>query len=202
MKRLIAATLLIFLNLALPACGQSMKNPDIKLNPHPKMRYEIMLTIEDAPGPFDAVESFVGYEVVNGNCVPLTPFTGATITPTKHVSMELTRISDKVYTGELYVDRLIDEDYFGLGLCRWSMTFTNFSLRIGNLVVAHSISLEHVLAVDSVTRYFNNQSYFSEDAKSTKDSHPRVSSGNASRSEFKDPKNTFSTTLSSKEKFQ
>lgn len=117
--------------------------------------------------------------------------------------MVLTRVNDKVYKGELYVDLLADEDYFGLGLCRWSMPFADFGLQIGNLVFGHSIALEDILAGKSVTRYFNNGSYFSEYAKSKKDDHPLISSGRANRSDFgQDSKNTFSTTLTAKEKFQ
>lgn len=197
MKCLVATTLFIFLTLTLPACGQSMKKPDIKLNPHPKMRYEITLTIEDAPGPFDAVEGSAGYEVANGSCVPLTPFSGATLTPEKDVPMALSRVSDKVYKGELYVDLLVDEDYFGLGLCRWSMPFANFSLRIGNLAFGHSIALNDILANRSATRYFSTLSY-RESAPLKDGERPWVNSGNAQRSDFKEPKSTFSMTLTAK----
>lgn len=201
MKRLVAAILFIFLTSALPACGPSMKKPDIKLNPHPKMRYEITLTIEDAPGPFDAVEGYAGYEVANGSCVPLTPFSGATLTPEKDVPMALSRVSDKVYGGELYVDLLTDEDYFGLGLCRWSMPFANFSLRVGNLVFGHSLALNDILENKSVTRYFSMLSY--RESTPLKDGErPWVNSGNAQRSDFKEPKSTFSMTLIAKEKFE
>lgn len=180
-----------------------MKKTDIKLNPHPKMRYEITLTIEDAPGPFDAVEGSAGYEVTNGSCVPLTSFSGATLVPTKNVPIALNRVNDKVYKGEIYIDLLEDEDYFGLGLCRWSMTFANFGLPIGNLLFGHSISLKDILRGKSVSRHFNKRSYFSEDAKSKKGTHPRLSIGNADRSEFgNESKNTFSTTLSVEEKVQ
>ncbi|AIA69641.1 putative exported protein [Pectobacterium atrosepticum SCRI1043] len=202
MKHRYAIALFILSTLTLPVFGKSMEKIDIKLNPHPKMRYEITLTIEDAPGPFDAVKGSAGYEVANGDCVPLTPFSGATLTPRKNVPMALTRVSDKVYKGELYVDLLTDEDYFGRGLCRWSMPFANFALQIGNLTFAQSISLEDILASKSDTRYFNKLSYVSEDARSPKSDHPRGSSGNASRAEFKDPTNTFSISLSAKEKFQ
>jgi hypothetical protein len=201
MRRLAAKTLFILLTLNLPACGQSMKRPDIKLNPHPKMRYEITLTIEDAPGPFDAVEGSAGYEVANGSCVPLTPFSGATLTPEKDVPMALSRVNDKVYKGELYVDLLTDEDYFGLGLCRWSMPFANFSLRIGNLVFGHSIALNDILAHKSATRYFSTLSY-RESTPLKVGERPWVNSGNAQRSDFKEPKSTFSMTLTAKEKFQ
>jgi len=200
MKRLIAM-LAVFFAITTAACGQAMKQPDIKLNPHPKMRYEITLTIEGAPGPFDAVEGSAGYEVENGSCVPLTPFSGATLTPEKDVPMALSRVSDKVYKGEVYVDLLQDEDYFGLGLCRWSMPFANFSLRIGGLVFGHSIALDDILAKKSATRYFSTLSY--RESTPLKDGErPWVNSGNAQQSDFKEPKSTFSMTLTAKEKFQ
>lgn len=202
MKRRRATSLFILSALAIPAFGKSMKKPNIKLNPHPKMRYEITLTIEGAPGPFDSVNGSAGYEVTNGACVPLTPFSGAKLTPHKNVPMSLSIVNDTTYKGDIYVDLLTDEDYFGRGLCRWSMRFVDFDLEIGNLAFAHSISLDNVLAGKSDTRYFNNLSYVSEDAKSPKSDHQRVSSGNASRTEFKDPTNTFSITLSAKENFQ
>ncbi len=202
MRRRFVTTFFILLPFALPAFGVSIKKPDIKVNPHPKMRYEITLSIEGAPGPFDSVDGFTGYEVTNGACVPLTPFSGATLTPRENVPVSLRRLSDTSYKGDIYVDLLTDEDYFGQGLCRWSMRFVNFGLRVGNLVFAHSISLDEVLAGKSVARYFNNISFASEHAKAPKSDRPRVSSGNATRAEFKDPANTFSISLSAKENFQ
>lgn len=200
MRRLIAV-LAVFLAITTAAFGQAMKQPDIKLNPHPKMRYEITLTIEDAPGPFDAVEGSAGYQVANGHCVPLVPISGAKPTPRKHVPIALTRVSDKVYKGELYVDLLRDEDYFGLGLCRWSMPFADFGLRVGNLVFGHSIPLADILANQSATRYFSTLSY-RESTPLKGGERPWVNDGNPQRSDFKEPKSTFSMTLTAKEKFQ
>mgnify|MGYP003575224319 CR=1 FL=1 len=203
MKRLVAATLFILLTLTLSACGQAMRQPDIKLNPHPKMRYEITLAIEDAPGLFDAVDGFSSYQVSNDRCIPLQPISGAQHTPRKSAPLSLTRVSDKLYKGTFYVDYLQDENYFGLGVCRWSMTFVGFSLQIGNLVFSHSLDLNEALLGKPVPRYFNNRSYFSEDAKSKRDDHPRITSGSAQRSDFKkDSNSTFSMTLTAKESFQ
>ncbi|MCZ2498389.1 hypothetical protein GN316_16635 [Xylophilus sp. Kf1] len=202
MKRRLATAFFVLLPVTLPACGKSMKNPDIKVNPNPKMRYAITLTIEESPGPFDSVNGSAGYEVTNGACVPLTKFSGATVIPNKNVPMSLTSVGATAYKGDVFVDLLTDEDYFGQGLCRWSMRFVDFDLQIGNLAFAHSISLEDVLAGKSVTRYFNRLSYVSEDAKSPKSDHPRVNSGNPNRADFTDPKNTFSITITAKENFQ
>lgn len=179
-----------------------MKQPDIKLNPHPKMRYEVTLTIEDAPGPFDAIEGSAGYQVSNDRCVPLEPFSGAKLTPTKHVPMVLQRVSDKVYKGELYVDLLQDEDYFGRGLCRWSMPFADFDLQIGNHMFSHSIALDEILSKKAAARYFNKKAYFSPEARSKRGDHPFIDDGNALSSDFKEPSNTFSMTLSAEEKLQ
>ena len=200
MKRLIAV-LAVFLAITTAACGQAMKKPDIKLNPHPKMRYEITLTIEDAPGAFDAVEGSAGYEVANDRCVPLTPFSGARLTPSKDVPLALTRVNGKVYKGELYVDLLAEEDYFGLGLCRWSMPFANFNLSIGNLVFGHSIALADILAGKSVVRYFSALRYH-ESSPLKQGERPWGNGGQPQRSDFKEPKSTFSMTLTAKEKFQ
>ncbi|RST45009.1 hypothetical protein [Variovorax sp. DXTD-1] len=205
MKRLIPAlaVLLAITTITTIACGQAMKKPDIKLNPHPKMRYEITLTIENAPGPFDAVEGSLDYQVQNDRCVPLQPVSGAKPTPSKHLPLAFTRISDKVYKGEFYADLLQDEDYFGLGICRWSLTFASAYLNVGNWKFGPFISLEDILASKPVTRYFNNESYFSEEAKSKRsDNPPATDDGRTHRSDFKEPKNTFSTTLVGREKFQ
>lgn len=61
----LASAMLLSLALITSACGSSMKTPDIKQNSHSKMRYEVTLTVNSAPGPFDAVMGFVQYTVMN-----------------------------------------------------------------------------------------------------------------------------------------
>ena len=81
----LTSSLILSLALITSACGSSMKTPDIKQNQHPKMRYEIIMTIDGAPGPFDSVTAFVQYKVSNDRCVPLTPISGATLPPEHHL---------------------------------------------------------------------------------------------------------------------
>ncbi|RZL68099.1 MAG: hypothetical protein EOP77_02430 [Variovorax sp.] len=195
-----AITLLVAISTA--ACGQSMEQPDIRFNPHPKMRYEITLKIEGIPGPLDAVEASAGYVVANEACVPLTPFIGATLPPEKRMPIVLTKLDDTTYRGEIYVDQMQDADYFGLGLCRWSMISAGFGLERGNAVFVHSLWLADILGNKTITRYFNNLSYVGDYAKSRKDEHPFADYGRADRAGFKDPANSFSVTLTARERFQ
>ena len=195
-----AITFLVAISTA--ACGQTMKQPDIRFNPHPKMRYEITLKIEGVPGPLDAVKGSAGYVVTNEACVPLTPFIGARLAPEKRVPIVLVKLDDSTYRGEIYVDQMQDADYFGLGLCRWSMISAGFGLERGNAVFVHSLFLPDILGNKSITRHFNNLSYFGEYARALKDEHPFYDSGREDRAGFKEPANSFSVTLTAKERFE
>lgn len=187
--------LILSLALITSACGSSMKNPDIKQNPHPRMRYEITMIIDDAPGSFDSVAAFAGYDIANDRCVPLTPGSGATLAPKMSVPLTLTHVSENVYKATVYADLLQDEDYYGRGVCRWKMTAVTSNLQLKKTTITADISLEDVISQKSTARYFSNQNF--TDLKLS-----GVDIGNAERSDFKDSSDTFSVTFTVKENFQ
>lgn len=188
--------LVLLLTLISSVYGAPVKSPDIKQNSHPRLRYEITLIIKDAPGPFDSIAGSVDYKVENDRCVPLTPISGATVVPEKSVPLILTRVSDNLYKGALYTDLLQDEDYYGMGVCRWRVVGAGVDLKVKNVDFSHSIFLKDILAKQPVTRYFSNRSYFSADLE-------RVDIGNAKRADFaEEAKDTFSVTLTVEEEFQ
>jgi len=157
MKPSPALALLLSLAMATTACGSHMNTPDIKQNPHPKMRYEITLTINGAPQGFDSVTGRMQYEVTNEKCAPYDEFIGIYRTPdTQYPPIAFTRVSDHVYTGTVYLDLLQDEDYYDLGVCHWSMNFATAILLInGNGVnLGPSMSLDEVASQKSVDIYF------------------------------------------------
>ncbi|WP_139350826.1 hypothetical protein [Rhodanobacter sp. C01] len=197
----LTSSLILSLALITSACGSSMKTPDIKQNPHPKMRYEITMTIDGAPGPFDSVTAFVQYKVSNDRCVPLQPISGATLAPEDSVPLDLTKISDKVYTGHLYVDLLQDEDYYGLGVCHWEVVAATAVLQVKNVGFSPGLFKADVLAQRSATRYFLERDYF--DAHAGKEnmfpSDPGESSPSVYKAEFQG--HLFSATLVAKEDF-
>jgi hypothetical protein len=197
MKSFRLLSLILPLALTATACGSSMKTPDIKQNPHPKMRYEITMTIDGAPGVFDAVTGFVQYRVVNDQCVPLSPISGATIPPEKNVPIVFEHEDGNVYRGTIYIDLLQDGDYYGLGVCRWSVVAAIASLKIREAKLSPSIDLDGITSNRPAVRYFSNHDYVNAETN-------RIVIGSRSRDEYKPElrDSVFSITLKAKEDFQ
>ena len=126
MKFLFAA---LTLPLALLAVGcnpmSDPKHPE--LNPHPKQVYEITVTIDGAPGPFDSVTGGIGYQITNAaDCAPQDPFTGVHYMPGYGPPLTLKKVSDNVYSTTVYLDLPLDGNYYGKGICHWA--FNGFSV--------------------------------------------------------------------------
>lgn len=192
MKRRLAlsiATLLAHLN----AYGATMTQPDIKLNPSPRMRYEITVKVDGAPGPFDRIEGVVDYRVANEACVPLTPVTGATVAPEKRVPITLKAAGGNVYKGEMYADLLQDEDYFGKGVCHWSVVAASANLWVKQVDFSAPLFRDDLLKGTPVTRYYSNRSYATTQLD-------RVDTGEADRAQYQDEAGaTFSVTVHAEE---
>ncbi len=200
-KRLGAAALSILFALNLLACGQPVNEPDIKLNPHSKMRHELVLTIEDSPGPFDVVEGGVFYKPANSHCVPLVYEKGSLFALGKHVPFALTLIENSTYKGEFFTDLLVDEDYFDKGLCHWVVDFVGVNLKKASVTLNPSINVNPTITFrddmdkNPVTRFFPNQVYLADDRTTL--------SGYVTRSDIPgDSRGSFSTTLRVEEKFK
>lgn len=105
--------------------------PDFKQNPNPKQRYQLILTIANAPGPFASVEGFMQFDVKTPECLPPPKENDGHLwpTPTETIPFAWTRISDTEYTGEVFIDGMIDEDYYGRGVCRWELIQARAALK-------------------------------------------------------------------------
>ncbi|MBT2744842.1 MULTISPECIES: hypothetical protein [unclassified Lysobacter] len=105
--------------------------PDFKQNPHPKQVYQLTLTIANAPGPFASVEGFMQFDVGTPECLPPPRENGGHLwpTPTETIPFAWTRVSDTQYTGVVYIDGMIDEDYYGRGMCRWKLMQARAALK-------------------------------------------------------------------------
>lgn len=183
------------ISLTTLAYGATMKNADIKFNPNPRMRYEVTVRIEDAPGPFDTINGTIDYRVSNADCVPLTPVTGATVLPSKRVPLKLTPVGNNTYRGELFADLIQDEDYFGKGVCHWSIVAAGVEARVRKMDFAASLPKDEIFAHKPVTQYYSSRAYAESDTE-------LLNTGNLNRDDFKDPAHTFSISLSAEEKIQ
>jgi hypothetical protein len=179
---------------AYSACGAAMNKPDVKLNPQPRLRYEITIKVDNAPGPFDRVEGVIDYRVSNENCVPLTPVTGATVAPEKRVPTVLTHLSGNMYKGEIYADLFQDEDYYGKGVCHWSVVAASANLYVKQVDFNAPLFHDDLLKGKPVTRYYSKRSYATTQLE-------RVDTGESDPTQYQDEANTtFSITIQAEEK--
>jgi len=133
---LVLRTLALLLPGALCACqppGASPANADkpveLKIRPRPQQAYRIVMTIENAPGPFGLIEGSAQYDVVNYHeCGKINRVAGVASRVTTNPPIQWEKLSDTEYAATVYADLMVDEDYYGRGLCRW--TFTQVRARL------------------------------------------------------------------------
>ena len=178
--------------LLLTACGGNMEDPKIELNPHPKMRYAVTVTFENAPGPFDSIEASVDYSVTDYSCVPEQPMSGARILPGKHLDLELRQVNATTYETEVYVDRLKDDDFFSKGICHWSEVSFSAIARRGRMTFMTPLPNFKYPAASTEVRYFSFSAY----QRSTTD---MLNTGNRDRNAYPDSSKTFSIRVDAKE---
>ena len=199
MRFTLAVVLILALSTLTSACSMSTQHVDTKKNPHPKMRYEVTLTIDKPPGPFDSITGFVSYEVINKECVPVTgaPMNPLRIPPMEDPEFTFTKVADNVYKTTVYADYFQDEDYFNLGVCHWSLMAVTARLKINKLTMTPDLFAEDLFSQKSATRYFVRQDYLANDTEGS--SIGRLDPNNYPADRQKD---VFGVTLSAKESFQ
>ena len=100
------------------------------LNPTPRRAYDIRVVLKDPPGSFAEVDAAAQYDVTNpGECGEPQPISGAVPRISTNEKVVLTRVSDTEFVGRVFVDQVLDEDYYGRGVCHWKFVETRVSFR-------------------------------------------------------------------------
>lgn len=101
---------------------------DYKLNPNPQDAYDFTVILYGSPANLEGIAANAHY-IVN-DCKPGDNTTEDDVVSLKtSIPVEFTRTSPTMYTGKLYFDGMLDEDYLQQGTaCHWewkalSMTF-------------------------------------------------------------------------------
>ena len=133
-----------------------------KQNPNPKQRYDITVTFANEPGPFESIRFGANYEAKN--CVfVLDRIAGVTSRPQKNLSLDFKRLEGNTYVGTVYLDAMLDEDYFGAGVCHWQLVSMGVGLKAtgAHAEARFSASLweRQVLAQETVTTYLQRKFY-------------------------------------------
>lgn len=164
------AFLLCVVAFPLSACSQSMNNevptPEYRENPTPQRAHRVTMTIEGAPGKFGMIVGFVQYDVANTECLPPpkdNPGGRSAPVPTRSLQFAMDRISSSEYTGVVYVDGMIDEDYHGRGVCRWELRNVQVQMkatgRDGETLFMADLDGEDLRAGATKTLYYSKASY-------------------------------------------
>lgn len=133
-----------------------------RVNPAPKRRYDITMTIKDAPGPFGMVKFWAHY--LAPDCMYWTDkFAGTTGKPTHTIEMPFQKLDDTTYVGTVYLDGMVDEDYYGNGVCHWELTEVAVGLKAtgadAETGFAPDIYPEIIVAQKPVVKYFWKKRY-------------------------------------------
>lgn len=164
-------TAAVFSVLSLNACGSSEKSMSIQeqtearfqLNPHPKQTYRLRIKINDAPGSLKLIGKFgVGYKAENCTYI-INQIEGAPAKPEKDLQTDIRQLGDFEYETVVYADALLDEDYFGEGICHWQLEGFGVSLKATGSPEETEFNfsdiMKHLLEEKTLTKYYWKWSY-------------------------------------------
>jgi len=146
--------------------SQENESPSLRhkfrVNPNPKRRYDITMTIKDAPGPFGHVGFGAQYDAPD--CRYWTSkFAGTTSSPMRILTPPIKKLDDTNYVATVYLDAMLDEDYYGDGVCHWQLTSVTGGLKATGADVETGfwadISPETVVTQKSAVNYFWKERY-------------------------------------------
>lgn len=155
---LLFAPLLIFL---LTACAKVPDSPNAKTNPNPTQRYEITVELIDPPSDIQKITGIAHFGVNTRACLPYREkIARVTIGASYEKEFSLIQTSENTYQGYIFLDWPINEDYYGLGVCRWEIATVDTVLvrESGLLQVADLSGIE-------VTSESSNRSFCRENMR-------------------------------------
>jgi hypothetical protein len=131
----------------------------VKEHPQPKRAYQLTMVIENAPGPFGMIEGSAQYDVINHKtCGERNPVSGTRSRISTHPPIAWKPIGNGQYVAMVYSDLIVDEDYYGNGICRWTLTAASALLRATGAETETrflpGISATDILAERAVKLYF------------------------------------------------
>jgi hypothetical protein len=144
-------------------CASPSGKPEYKHNPNPKERYEITMTIQEAPGAFEGIVGSMQYLVPDDSCVPESdPINGIRKNPKEWVRYPVEKVSDNQYRAVVWADGMVDENYYGLGVCKWEFMQATISLKGKSVRFMPWLKLQELRSQQPKTLYFSRRTYFAE----------------------------------------
>ena len=155
-KRCGASMLITALALASVSCvgGGVVSSPRretgevaVRRAPAPLERYEISAVFEGLPAAVDSFTGVARFSVSNPECAPLDAgraYGGVRLAPRHELVLEWRSIGDGAYRANADLDALRDENYFGLGVCRWRFDGVDVRFSVRDAQFVHGIAAQEV----------------------------------------------------------
>ncbi|MGU3659532.1 hypothetical protein [Methylobacterium fujisawaense] len=136
--------------------NSNSKNPAKNL--HSVKRYNVIAT-SNAPEAWDSIEGYIGYEIINRECLPMNSFLGQQDVPSIGISIEMIRVDDHTWMGHFFRDAWQDADYYNIGICHWDVTSVGISAVARRVRFNWSHTLNTLLRDGRQTSYFKKSLY-------------------------------------------
>ncbi len=117
--------------LLLVACDRSprFEPPVAKTNPNPAQGYEITIELVDSPADIRSIAGEAHFGVGSRACLPYQDRIARVTIGTSYIKkFALTQVGENTYQGQIFLDWPIDEDYYGLGVCKWELDFASVNI--------------------------------------------------------------------------
>ena len=133
--------------------------PDVhaRQNPAPKRAYTLALRFAGLPADITRLSITANYEVKNLDCVPVDytkAMGGIRLPPEQRIELTLQRIDDNTYATTVNEDALLDEDYYGLGVCQWALGTASVHFHSPSTQFVGGISADQLTAEAEVTEHY------------------------------------------------
>jgi hypothetical protein len=119
---------------------------DVRQKTSPKQQHDVVFTFNGLPDAISDVTATADYAVDNIECVPPHVGSGARLRPEHSLSLVLQRIDRNKYATTVYADAIEDEDYYRLGVCKWSLNWTTLRFHSATTAFVGAIAMDQMQA--------------------------------------------------------
>ncbi len=167
---------------------QGAQEHRFRLNPSPKQGYEITLEVRDAPGDFADVR-WSGHYQTSGCSYVTSAWAGTRAQPTTRLDLAFKPVGPMTWKATVFLDALLDEDYYGNGVCQWQLLSVTANLvpsgQAGQIGFSMRMDAEALTQGKTVTRYFRRALYGQQERELSRYSSTGVADPAELRREFR-----------------
>jgi hypothetical protein len=160
--KILKATALAAAVIAATIIGKSCEpNRSPHVNAAAKRWTTLTADAKNVPISVEDANLVVTYTIDNIDCLKPRPISGATAPPFEAISVPVRKIGSATFEGTLALDRFMNEDYDGRGVCQWRVSAAEFTLGNGSRRVTAGMVGNDILQNASETDYFSSWSFTS-----------------------------------------